>query len=243
MRFWVALRLRPADWCVPILLAVPAGLLGALATILFRELIEYFQSFVFGARGDLIALVRATPWCVRLIVPGFGGFLAGCFLYLAERISSNERHGEYMEAVTIGNGHIPISQTLIRTVSSLCSIASGASIGREGPMVQLPALCASVVGRTRGLNSESLRTLVACGAAAGITSAYNAPIAGAFFVAEIVLGNVIAERMTPLIVASVIANLTMRSFPGYHAHICLRPLGKPVRSGSCYFSGWGFFWV
>jgi CIC family chloride channel protein len=200
--------------------------LGALATILFRELIDYFQSIVFGERGDLVALVRATPWYVRLVVPGVGGLLAGGFLYVAERLSSNERHGEYMEAVTIGNGHIPIVQTLIRTVSSLCSIVSGASIGREGPMVQLAALCASIVGRIRKLNTESLRTLVACGAAAGITSAYNAPIAGAFFVAEIVLGTVIAERMTPLIVASVVANLTMRSFPGYHAPYMPPPLGE-----------------
>jgi CIC family chloride channel protein len=53
MRFWMVVRLRPADWCIPILLAVPAGVLGALATILFRELIDYFQSIVFGERGDL----------------------------------------------------------------------------------------------------------------------------------------------------------------------------------------------
>src|SRR5262249_9540767 len=59
------------------------------------------------------------------------------------------------------------------------------------------------------------RLLVACGAAAGITSAYNAPIAGAFFVTEIVLGSIAMENFGPVVVASVVANITMREFAGY----------------------------
>jgi len=117
--------------------------------------------------------------------------------------------------VAIGDGRIPVRHTVLRSLSSLATIGSGGSIGREGSMVQLAALCASLVGRWTYLPSSRLRLLVACGAAAGITSAYNAPIAGAFFVTEIVLGALMMETFAPVVVASVVANITMRELPGY----------------------------
>lgn len=82
-------------------------------------------------------------------------------------------------------------------------------------MVQLAALCASLVGKFSHFPSSQLRLLVACGAAAGITSAYNAPIAGAFFITEIVLGSLVMKSFGPVVVASVVANITMRELPGY----------------------------
>jgi CIC family chloride channel protein len=120
-----------------------------------------------------------------------------------------------MEAITIGDGKLPVLQNLLRSASSLCTIASGGSIGREGSMIQLAALASSLIGRLTRFDPPRLRLLVACGAAAGITSAYNAPIAGAFFVTEIVLGSIAMESFGPILVASVIANITMREFAGY----------------------------
>src|SRR3569623_1935847 len=92
--------------------------------------------------------------------------------------------------------------------------AAGA-IGREGSMVQLAAVCASACGRLLHFDTERLRLLVACGAAAGITSAYNTPLAGAFFITEIVLGSISMISFGPVVVSSVVANMTMRAFPGY----------------------------
>jgi chloride channel protein, CIC family len=80
--------------------------------------------------------------------------------------------------------------------------------------VQLSSLVASLVGRLRNFPVPQRRHLVACGAAAGIASAYNAPIAGAFFVAEIILGTVVVESLGPLILASVIATFTTRAMHG-----------------------------
>ncbi len=83
-------------------------------------------------------------------------------------------------------------------------------------MVQLAALGASIIARVRPLGSNDVQMLVACGAAAGISAAYSAPIAAAFFVSEVVLGIVAAERVGLLIISAVLANLTMRALPGYH---------------------------
>jgi CIC family chloride channel protein len=92
-----------------------------------------------------------------------------------------------MEVISLGDGRIDTRLSFVKAGSSALSVASGSSIGREGSMVQLAALVGSLVGRMRGVSKPKLRVLVACGAAAGITAAYNAPIAGALFVAEIVL--------------------------------------------------------
>ncbi|HEV3099257.1 MAG TPA: ClcB-like voltage-gated chloride channel protein, partial [Candidatus Udaeobacter sp.] len=121
---------------------------------------------------------------------------------------------DYMEAVVLGDGKIAARRTLLKCLSALFTIASGGSIGREGPLVQLSALAASLAGRIRKWSTPRLRLLVGCGAAAGIASAYNAPIAGAVFVAEIVLGSVAMEIFGPLVFSSVIATLTVRAFLG-----------------------------
>src|SRR6202007_1201183 len=76
------------------------------------------------------------------------------------------------------------------------------------------SVVASLAGRLQGWTTPRLRLLVGCGAAAGIASAYNAPIAGAVFVAEIVLGSMAMEIFGPLVFSSVIATLTVREFLG-----------------------------
>src|SRR5258705_152080 len=100
-----------------------------------------------------------------------------------------------------GYGEIHVAPPLVRILSSIFSIASGGSLGREGPMVQLAAMIASGVGRLGRLPRPRLQLMVACGAAAGISSAYNAPIGGALFVPEIVLGSISMESFRPLLFA------------------------------------------
>jgi len=150
-----------------------------------------------------------------LALPAGGGLLAGLVLLLGRRIARGESSTDYMEAIVIGSGHVPIRASLIKSMAALFSIGSGGSIGREGPMVQLSAVMASFIGRWRQFTPPQLRLLVACGAAAGIASAYNAPIAGSFFVAEIILGTIAMESLGPLAVSAVAAALTVRGLnPG-----------------------------
>lgn len=206
-------RLPPAH--AMLLWAALAGLVGALATIAFRDGLAAMQWLISGHSGSLVEMAAALPWYLRVVLPAGGGIAAGLFLVLAQRYRDSAVP-DYMEAIATGSGAVSVPQTLLRSASSLCTIASGGSIGREGSMVQLAALGASLIGRVARFDPVRLRLLVACGAAAGITAAYNAPIAAAFFVGEIVLGPLLMESLAPMMIASVVANITMRRLPGYH---------------------------
>lgn len=194
--------------------AVIVGVLGALSTIAFRDGLAIVQHLLGGRSGSFVEMARTLPWEFRVLLPTAGGVIAGTFLVLANRYTAGLK-SDYMEAVAVGDGHVSVRQTLLRSLSSFSSIVTGGSIGREGAMVQLAAMCASVVGRGVRFEQSRLRLLVACGAAAGLASAYNAPIAGAFFVTEIVLGSIAMSSFGPVLVAAVVANITMREFPGY----------------------------
>ncbi|WP_233830415.1 ClcB-like voltage-gated chloride channel protein [Paraburkholderia sp. ZP32-5] len=195
--------------------SVVVGIAGAFATIVFRRGIEVLQFVMTGRGGSFVEIARSLPWTTRIWLPAAGGLVAGLFLLIARRHADKHAHTDYMEAVAIGDGVVPVRLSLWRSVSSLFTIASGGSIGREGPMVQLAALASSLIGRWVHFDPPRLRLLVACGAAAGITSAYSAPIAGAFFVTEIVLGSIAMESFGPVLVSAVVANITMREFAGY----------------------------
>jgi CIC family chloride channel protein len=136
-------------------------------------------------------------------------------LWLAGRTLRSSRSIDYMEAVAVGNGQLASRAALLQAASSFFTIGSGGSIGREGPLVQLAATVASKIGQWTQAPVPRLRLLVSCGAAAGIAAAYNAPIAGALFVAEVVLGSIAMESFGPLIVSSVVSDAVTRHFLGY----------------------------
>ncbi len=218
LRTRAARLFRLSDAHTMLVWSVIVGVAGALATMAFREGIALLQRAISGTEGSFVDMARGLPWTTRIWLPAAGGLVAGFMLLIArrgQRGQAGKTNTDYMEAVVIGDGIVPVRSSLWRTISSLFSISSGGSIGREGPMVQLAALCASLIGRFVNFDPPRLRLLVACGAAAGITSAYSAPIAGAFFVTEIVLGSIAMESFGPVVVASVVANITMREFPGY----------------------------
>lgn len=208
----------PPESYILLFWAALAGVAGAVATMIFRQGILGMQLLLGKPNLTVVEMAESLPWYVRILLPTLGGLIAGGLLVLAQRYK-NGAPSDYMESIAFGDGHIPVRHTLLRSLSSLVTIASGGSIGREGSMVQLAAMCASIIGKLARFRPrpERLRLLVACGAAAGITSAYNAPIAGAFFIAEIVLGAIYMESFGPLVVASIVANITMRALPDYRS--------------------------
>lgn len=143
-------RLQGFKWLsdMPAMLAwaVLAGILGALATLAFHQGMRFVQQVVTGQHGGIVAVTESLPWYMRLLFPTLGGLCAGILLWLAGRLPSGS-NSDYMEAVAIGDGRLSIRQGLLRSLSSLMTVASGGSIGREGAMVHLASLSASAIGR------------------------------------------------------------------------------------------------
>jgi CIC family chloride channel protein len=208
-------RLRPTEAHQNLAWAVLVGVVGAAAALFFERATTALQ-FLFTRHdgGNLYVFKQLSPW-LRLIVPTLGGFLAGAVLTFGQRYI---RQGatDYMEAITLGDGKVRARSTLYRSLAALFSIASGEAIGKEGPLLQLSAMLASKLGQLRHLPPARLRLLVACGASAGIAAAFNAPIAAALFVAEIVLGSLAMETLGPLIFSSVASIITLQIFDDAH---------------------------
>ncbi len=215
-RLWIIEKLSPSPWQETLAYAAVAGVLGALAALVFREGVDLIHRLLTGnSEGIVDSFRELEPW-QRLAVPAVGGLMAGLVLLFGKRLHRGESSTDYMEAILIGSGELPVRASLVKSTAAMFSIASGGSIGREGPLVQLAAVAASWLGRWRKLSAPQLRLLVACGAASGIASAYNAPIAGSFFVAEIILGSIAMESLGPLAISAVAATLTMRTLSDAH---------------------------
>jgi len=220
VRVWLTER-GPGDlWESNYFWAGLVGLCGAFSSVAFREALSHLQMLLLHYNGPLEGAATTLPWWGRLLMPAAGGLVAGSILLLGQKWSKAGKSTDFMEAVVLGNGVIRVRATVVKSLSSLVTISSGGSIGREGSMVQLASMLGSLLGLKAKFSPARLRLLVACGAAAGIACAYNAPMTGAFFVAEIVLGSIATESIGPLIVSSVVATVVAERFlgaqPVYH---------------------------
>jgi chloride channel protein, CIC family len=196
-------------------LAAGVGVIGALVNLIFYEAVEKLQGLLSGNHeGDLAEIVRTFSLPLRILMPTAGGLMAGLVLYWGFRFAGKYRTTNLLEVIVAGDGRLPFRVGVIRTISSLISISTGASIGREGGITQLSATAASKWGQLARWQPYRLRLMVACGAAAGMAAAYNAPITGAIFAAQIVLGNFSMSLFAPLLCSSVVATMLSRSFFG-----------------------------
>jgi CIC family chloride channel protein len=197
-----------------LVLAGVVGVIGGLVNLFFYYAVHFVQP------GDPVEFVERLPDWGRFLVPTLGGLAAGLILYWGFRLVGRQGSSDLLEVVVAGDGRLPFRTESVKTASALVSIATGASIGREGGITQLSATLASKLGQLAKWPPYRLRLLVGCGAAAGISAAYNAPITGAVFASLIVLGNFSMNLFAPLVCASVIATTVSRFFfgiqPWYH---------------------------
>lgn len=194
-----------------LLIAIPVGCAASLVTLAFRGVIELINHLLFARSGEITESLHLWPWIFWPLLVGAGGVLAGYFLRYAVAIEQQQTvKTDYLEVINARLDAVPTQTSLFRALSSIASIGSGASIGKEGPMVQLSALCGSAIGRLlpASLNLKN-SDVVAMAAAAGLASVYHAPLASAIFVAEIAFGISALQRLIPLIIAAATAVMTM----------------------------------
>jgi CIC family chloride channel protein len=191
------------------LLAVLVGFVAGLASIIFKIMINLFQD-LFWKASSIISAVSSQGWFLTILIPAAGGLLIGPLIYYGAREAKGHGVPEIMEALIFRGGRIRTRVVAIKALASAICIGSGGSVGREGPIVQISSSLASSVGRLFRIKERGMRTLVAAGAAAGIGGTFNAPIAGALFAVEVLLGEFGVFSFSPIIIASVISTLTSR---------------------------------
>src|ERR1700733_5553993 len=200
----VTLWLASTGWAV--VLGAASGL-ACVAVRLFFRLLQW----VFVQQTGMLPVAAATlSPARRILTPIIGAALATFVLWMMRRLAPALRFEEYVEAVRLRNGRIPLLATVWRTASSAFSVATGAAVGREGSMIQFATAISSWVGERSPLRNLSLSRQVAYGAAAAVAAAYQAPIAGIFFATEIVLGEGAWSDIPQLFLASSIGWLMSR---------------------------------
>lgn len=224
------------DQEVTLFAAIPVGVAAGIVTTLFKAALDGAGVVLFGSDADIVLAFAGLALAWRVALPALGGALAGALLAVANRLGAT-RPGptDYMEAVARGTGVLPVRVTLLRALSSFCSIASGSSVGKEGAMIQLAALCGSLfptrhAGASANGDNNMRRMLTACGAAAGLAAVYHTPLSAAVFVAEVVFGALAVQRLMPLFLAAVAGAMVSQwhgglqpLYPGLQVAPDLRP--------------------
>jgi len=209
-------KIQPSGTNVLIVMSVFVGLATGLGAIAFILLIRYFNTLFFGLTDQILAKGLGT-WSIKWwlpIIPMLGGLLVGPIVF--KFASEAKGHGvpEVMNSVARLGGIIRPRVAAAKAVASAICIGSGGSAGREGPIVQIGSAIGSSIGQLFRMSGDRVKILVGCGAAAGISSVFNAPIAGVFFALEIILGDFAITTFSPVLLSSVVASVVTRSILG-----------------------------
>ena len=218
VRNWIAPNLQqhvssrqPIIW----LMALIAGIIVAGVAIGFRELISGIQFLWTGTFSENIAQsISQLPWYYVFLGPVVGGLLVGLCL---EHLLDMRRTGgvaDVIEAKTIGLQRLEYKQSILSGLVTALSLGSGASAGREGPIVHLGASLSAFLAGKFNLPSWGKSTLLGCGVAAAVSASFNAPIAGVLFAHEVILGHYAMRAFVPIVISSVSATIISRLWFG-----------------------------
>ncbi|MEJ8574310.1 chloride channel protein [Microbaculum marinum] len=220
---WIAPNLRdctgsrqPTIW----LTAIGVGVTAAIGAIIFRLAISAFQIPWLGTASEHIATAaRAAPWWMVLLAPAVGGLIVGLTLEYLIPGKRVEVVADVIEARALPSHQLTMRIGLGSAFVSALSLGTGASAGREGPVVHLGATLAAALTRALHLPAAARRTLLGCGVAAAISASFNAPIAGVLFAHEVILGHFAPTAFVPIVISSTVAAVISRwwfgDFPAF----------------------------
>jgi CIC family chloride channel protein len=205
---------RSSEFAIGTTMAIIIGVVGGLGAYILEWLIGFFNDIFFDKGGSILGFMG--PYYV-ILIPAIGGLIIGLII-LFTRTKEAKGHGvpEVMEAVGVKGGRIRPRVAVVKILASALCIGSGGSVGREGPIVQVGATMGSTMGQWLRLPQDWVKTLVACGAAGGISATFNAPIAGVFFAHEIILGRILTRHFGFVVISSVIASVVAHILLGTH---------------------------
>ena len=191
------------------------------AAIAFRYGIDLTQRLTFGFEGEKVATQAAElAWWHLLLVPTAGGLAIGLFVYFFMPGRRPRGVADVIEASAFKGGRMALPEGLKAAVVSAASIGVGASVGREGPVVHLGASLGGWLATRLHLGRGLSRSLLGCGVAAAVAASFNAPIAGAIFALEVVVGHYALSAFAPIVIAAVTGAIVSRmhygDFPAFN---------------------------
>jgi len=148
---------------------------------------------------------ESLSWQARILLSGTGGVVLGLLFHFTSPSARRVGVIHVLERLGYHEGHLPLKNMLLQFVGGAIAIISGHSVGREGPSVHLGAATASLLGQKLRMPNNSIRVLVACGAAAAIAASFNTPLAGVIFSMEVIMMEYTIIGFTPVILAAVSA--------------------------------------
>jgi len=201
------------------LLAVLVGLITGIGAVFFRALIGLIHNIAFLGKFSIVyeanLFTPPSPWGAFIIlVPVLGGMVV---TFLVTNFAPEARgHGvpEVMDAIYYREGVIRPIVAAIKSLASAISIATGAAVGREGPIIQIGASIGSTLGQMIHIAPWQRITLVAAGAGAGIAATFNTPIGGVMFALELMMPELSARTFLPVALATGVATFIGRLFFG-----------------------------
>ncbi|WP_370195974.1 MULTISPECIES: chloride channel protein [Aurantimonas] len=212
-----------------LLLALVVGIVAGVGAIVFKYLIAFIYNLAFYGELSLHLEPNAygapSPWGMGIIlVPVIGGLVV---VWLVRSFAPEAKgHGvpEVMYAIYHQNGNVRGVVAVVKSLASAISIGTGASVGREGPIIQIGSSFGSTFGRALGLVRHQKITLLSAGAGAGIAATFNTPLGGVLFASEVLLPEISARTFLPVVVATATSTYVFRLAMGIESAFIV-PLG------------------
>ncbi len=199
-----------------IVLGAVAGVFGGLSAVVFRSAITFVQKIAYASDTPLgqVFFLR-SPGLVRLIVaPLLAAAVIGVITWYFFDKVRGAGIPEVLESMALRDGRMVWYLAPAKLCASALSLGTIASVGREGPIVQIGSSLGSLVNNVVQLPRKHWRVLTACGGAAGLSATFNTPVGGAFFILEVVLGSFSTENFAPIVIASVTGTVVAQRFLG-----------------------------
>ena len=154
------------------------------------------------------------PWWLRILIPTLGGLAVGPVIAFYAPEARGPGVPEVIESAALREGHILPSKAVLKAWVTSLTIATGGSVGREGPVVGLGAAIGSAMTRLFSFSAGKGRICLACGVAAGFAATFNTPISGALFTIEVILADMEIVYLGHIVIAAIVAVLIARQFFG-----------------------------
>ena len=213
------------------ILAAITGACTAILTWIFISTSEWIQGLFYGDSLVQNSFIGSDREWLIIFVPALGGLIAGLIIEYWSKEAKGAGVPIVMEAVAFNEARLSAKKGIAKGIASAVCIGTGMSLGRVGPMVVISSTVGSEIGQRTGKTVDETRTIVGCGAASAITTAFNAPLGGVLFAIELILAELRTKSFIPIVVAAVIATTVGRSLTGDVAAFDSIPsykLGSPV---------------